>query len=99
MNWDSFFFLYFEGENYRELPWGALDDVVMGGVSESTFQIDPNGGESGGPTGLFKGSCKIHCIVSMQENDVLFLYMDLICHLQVLFQLQTTVVLQVSGQR
>ncbi|BBH01007.1 NAD(P)-binding Rossmann-fold superfamily protein [Prunus dulcis] len=41
--------------NYRELAWGALDDVVMGGVSESTFQIDPNGGENGGPTGIFKG--------------------------------------------
>ncbi|CAL9015684.1 unnamed protein product [Prunus brigantina] len=27
----------------------------MGGVSESTFQIDPNGGENGGPTGIFKG--------------------------------------------
>ncbi|CAL8147235.1 unnamed protein product [Prunus armeniaca] len=41
--------------NYRELAWGALDDVVMGGISESTFQIDPNGGENGGPTGIFKG--------------------------------------------
>lgn len=39
----------------RELAWGALDDVVMGGVSESTFQIDPNGGENGRPTGVFKG--------------------------------------------
>ncbi|KAG4999951.1 hypothetical protein JHK87_021023 [Glycine soja] len=45
----------FEGINYRQLPWGALDDVVMGGVSESTFQIDPSGGENGGPTGVFKG--------------------------------------------
>ncbi|QCD84497.1 uncharacterized protein LOC114179609 isoform X1 [Vigna unguiculata] len=45
----------FEGNNYRQLPWGALDDVVMGGVSESTFQINPNGGENGGPTGVFKG--------------------------------------------
>lgn len=40
---------------YVELPWGALDDVVMGGVSESTFQVDPTGSETGGPTGLFKG--------------------------------------------
>lgn len=39
-----------------ELVWGALDDVVMGGVSESTFQIDPTGNEFGGPTGLFKGT-------------------------------------------
>ncbi|KAG9147209.1 hypothetical protein Leryth_018186 [Lithospermum erythrorhizon] len=46
----------FEDNSSRELPWGALDDVVMGGVSESIFQIDPTGGESGGPTGLFKGS-------------------------------------------
>ncbi|KAK4399270.1 hypothetical protein Sango_1402500 [Sesamum angolense] len=45
----------FEGTSSRELPWGALDDVVMGGVSESTFQIDPNGGENGGPTGIFRG--------------------------------------------
>ncbi|KAL0305595.1 UNVERIFIED_CONTAM: hypothetical protein Sradi_5976800 [Sesamum radiatum] len=29
----------FEGTSSRELPWGALDDVVMGGVSESTFQL------------------------------------------------------------
>jgi hypothetical protein len=35
--------------------WGALDDVVMGGVSESTFQILPTGSEISGPTGLFNG--------------------------------------------
>ncbi|KAI3456120.1 hypothetical protein Pfo_012783 [Paulownia fortunei] len=45
----------FEDNLSRELPWGALDDVVMGGVSESTFQIDPNGGENGRPTGIFRG--------------------------------------------
>ncbi|PON95849.1 Hopanoid-associated sugar epimerase [Trema orientale] len=45
----------FEDNNYKELAWGALDDVVMGGVSESTFQIDPNGGENGVRTGLFRG--------------------------------------------
>ncbi|CAL5345193.1 unnamed protein product [Camellia sinensis] len=45
----------FEGNSSRDLAWGALDDVVMGGVSESTFQIDPTGGENGGPSGLFKG--------------------------------------------
>ncbi|XP_022893730.1 uncharacterized protein LOC111408159 [Olea europaea var. sylvestris] len=45
----------FEDSFSRELAWGALDDVVMGGVSESTFQIDPNGGENGRPTGVFKG--------------------------------------------
>lgn len=31
----------------------------MGGVSESTFQFDPSGGEDGGPTGVFKGLCLI----------------------------------------
>nr|XP_043609229.1 protein HIGH CHLOROPHYLL FLUORESCENCE PHENOTYPE 173, chloroplastic isoform X2 [Erigeron canadensis] len=45
----------FEDGSSRDLPWGALDDVVMGGVSESSFQILPNGSETGGPTGLFKG--------------------------------------------
>ncbi|CAL9125957.1 unnamed protein product [Musa acuminata var. zebrina] len=38
-----------------KLVWDALDDVVMGGVSESGFQVDPKGKEDGGPTGLFKG--------------------------------------------
>lgn len=45
----------FEDNNSRELAWGALDDIVMGGVSESTFQIDRRGSEIGGPTGVFKG--------------------------------------------
>jgi len=43
------------GDSFKDLPWGALDDVVMGGVSQSTFIIDPKGGENGGPTGIFKG--------------------------------------------
>ncbi|KAJ0644957.1 putative complex I intermediate-associated protein 30 [Helianthus annuus] len=45
----------FEDGTSRNLPWGALDDVVMGGVSESQFRIVPNGGETGGPTSLFTG--------------------------------------------
>ncbi|XP_059664379.1 protein HIGH CHLOROPHYLL FLUORESCENCE PHENOTYPE 173, chloroplastic [Cornus florida] len=45
----------YEGNLSRELAWGALDDVVMGGVSESTFRIDPTGSEKGGPTGVFQG--------------------------------------------
>ncbi|KAL8468285.1 hypothetical protein ACS0TY_031504 [Phlomoides rotata] len=45
----------FDDNLSRELSWGALDDVVMGGVSEGTFQIDPNGGENGSPTAIFKG--------------------------------------------
>ncbi|XP_020250767.1 uncharacterized protein LOC109828146 [Asparagus officinalis] len=44
-----------KGNLSGKLFWVALDDVVMGGVSESTFQIDPSGSEDGGPTGLFKG--------------------------------------------
>ena len=55
----NLFSIFLAGINYRQLPWGALDDVVMGGVSESTFQIDPSGGENGGPTGIFKGMCQI----------------------------------------
>eukprot|EP00262_Sarcandra_glabra_P013922 TRINITY_DN394_c0_g1_i1.p1 TRINITY_DN394_c0_g1~~TRINITY_DN394_c0_g1_i1.p1 ORF type:complete len:621 (-),score=100.40 TRINITY_DN394_c0_g1_i1:157-1965(-) len=45
----------FEDDLSGKLVWGALDDVVMGGVSESSFQIDPTGNEYGGPTGFFKG--------------------------------------------
>lgn len=45
-----------EGDSFKDLPWGALDDVVMGGVSQSTFIIAPKGGENGGPTGIFKGN-------------------------------------------
>lgn len=52
----------FEDGSSRDLPWGALDDVVMGGVSQSSFEIDPKGSENGGPTGLFKG------IVSTANN-------------------------------
>lgn len=44
-----------EDDKFKELPWGALDDVVMGGVSESTFVMDSKGGENGGPTGAFRG--------------------------------------------
>jgi hypothetical protein len=35
--------------------WGALDDVVMGGVSVSGFQVAPGAGEAGGPAGVFSG--------------------------------------------
>ena len=48
-------FQFNAGNSSKGLAWGALDDVVMGGVSESSFQIDPIGGENGGPTGMFKG--------------------------------------------
>ncbi|KAE8689464.1 hypothetical protein F3Y22_tig00110937pilonHSYRG00067 [Hibiscus syriacus] len=51
-----------EDQISKELDWGALDDVVMGGISESTFRIDRTGGENGKPTGLFKG------IVSTANN-------------------------------
>lgn len=49
------------GYSSKELVWGALDDVVMGGVSESSFQIDLSGGENGGPTGVFKGFNSLLC--------------------------------------
>ncbi|XP_020100411.1 uncharacterized protein LOC109718545 isoform X2 [Ananas comosus] len=52
----------YKGNLTGKLIWGALDDVVMGGVSESTFQVDPTGSETGGPTGLFKG------VVSTSNN-------------------------------
>ncbi|URE48806.1 Complex I intermediate-associated protein 30 (CIA30) [Musa troglodytarum] len=52
----------FKGNITGKLIWGALDDVVMGGVSESGFQVDPKGNEDGGPTGLFKG------VVSIANN-------------------------------
>ncbi|KAF9587733.1 hypothetical protein IFM89_004710 [Coptis chinensis] len=45
----------FQDNLSADSPWGALDDVAMGGVSESTFQVDPTDNESAGPTGLFKG--------------------------------------------
>ncbi|XP_020587657.1 uncharacterized protein LOC110029627 isoform X2 [Phalaenopsis equestris] len=44
-----------KGNLSGKLLWGALDDVVMGGVSQSTFFVDPTGSEDGGPTGIFKG--------------------------------------------
>ena len=36
--------------------WSPLDDVVMGGASESTFVLDRQGGEGGQPAGLFAGT-------------------------------------------
>lgn len=45
----------FDDNLSREIPWGALDDVVMGGVSASSFEIDPSGGENGRPAGIFRG--------------------------------------------
>ncbi|XP_010529213.1 PREDICTED: uncharacterized protein LOC104806167 isoform X2 [Tarenaya hassleriana] len=48
--------LFGVGDNtFKDLPWGALDDVVMGGVSESTFLLDLTSGENDGPTGIFRG--------------------------------------------
>ena len=42
--------------------WGPLDDVVMGGVSESGFEVRQHGAEHGGSVGLFNG------IVSSANN-------------------------------
>eukprot|EP00884_Botryococcus_braunii_P010727 jgi/Botrbrau1/19656/Bobra.0003s0021.2 len=36
--------------------WGPLDDVVMGGVSESGFEVRAGAGERGGPAGVFSGA-------------------------------------------
>lgn len=36
--------------------WGSLDDVVMGGISESGFAIRQGAGEDGGPCGVFGGN-------------------------------------------
>lgn len=63
--WINFCGFHFAGGLSRELPWGALDDVVMGGVSESTFQVDPTGGENGGPTGVFKGLFLLNFSISV----------------------------------
>ena len=35
--------------------WGPLDDVVMGGVSESGFAVVSGAGEHGQPAGIFSG--------------------------------------------
>ena len=35
--------------------WGAVDDVVMGGVSSSGFEVRQGKGENGGPSGVFAG--------------------------------------------
>lgn len=99
------FSIFLADNDYRQLPWGALDDVVMGGVSESSFQIDPSGGENGGPTGVFKGVCQILenardftfegicklCFTAQNNTNL--------CLVQVLFQQQTMVALQVSELR
>lgn len=45
----------FQGNAPIGPTWGALDDVVMGGVSESSIQISIADGEDGRATGSFKG--------------------------------------------
>ena len=35
--------------------WGPLDDVVMGGVSQSRFTVRAGAGPDGGPAGVFSG--------------------------------------------
>ncbi|CAI7910792.1 unnamed protein product [Closterium sp. NIES-54] len=51
----SIFSLTDSGEPVGAL-WGALDDVVMGGVSESALQYDKAAGEGGLPAALFTGT-------------------------------------------
>lgn len=36
--------------------WGPVDDVVMGGVSSSGFEVRQGAGENGGPGGVFAGN-------------------------------------------
>ena len=38
--------------------WGPLDDVVMGGVSQSRFTVRAGAGPDGGPAGVFSGQCQ-----------------------------------------
>ncbi len=40
----------------KELMFGPIDDVVMGGVSSSTLSVSPLGGEKGGAAGIFAGN-------------------------------------------
>jgi hypothetical protein len=35
--------------------WGPLDDVVMGGASQSTLAVRQGAGEAGRPAGVFGG--------------------------------------------
>ena len=43
------------GSQSGQVIWGVLDDVVMGGVSEGAFFVDPAGDEHGSSTGIFRG--------------------------------------------
>jgi hypothetical protein len=53
----------FDAASRDPLVFGPLDDVVMGGVSESAFTIVPGAGEGGGgggpaPAGVFSGTLR-----------------------------------------
>lgn len=110
----SFVFIFhlvlcLSGDNYRQPSWGALDDVVMGGVSESTFQIDPSCGENGGPTGVFKGLYQRLAFASLIECSFGMIIIDPVCLyakaniilllVQVLFQPPIMVALPASELR
>ena len=41
------------------MAWGALDDVVMGGRSESGFEVRAGVGEDGGRGGMFSGLVRV----------------------------------------
>lgn len=85
--------LHWPDGTFKDLPWGSLDDVVMGGVSQSTFQIDPTGGEDGGPTGIFRGLFLSTCSFILLHS-----FLNL-CFSQVLFPPPTMVAFLVSEQR
>eukprot|EP00667_Euglena_gracilis_P004954 EG_transcript_4974 len=42
----------------RGQQWGSLDDVVMGGVSESIFRVEAGAGENGEAAGVFGGTVR-----------------------------------------
>lgn len=82
------------GSKFKDLPWGALDDVVMGGVSESSFFMNSSGGENGEPTGLFRGP--FYSSVRRSHN---YTAISLFVRMQVSSPQQIMVVLPVSELR
>ena len=76
INLFSYLLCQFAGDNYRQPAWGALDDVAMGRLSESIFQIDPSGGEKCGPTGVFKGLYQILTQVGVKFSSFVFEFLQ-----------------------
>lgn len=54
----------------------------MGGVSASGFEIDPSGGENGGPAGIFRGSLPnnikdLNIFTSFTASDVFHSFLSI----------------------